>query len=399
MDAYIVDAVRTARGKGNDSGALAGLKPTYLLAQTLRALASRNSLDTSCVTEAVFGCVTQTGDQGTNLAKVALLNAGWADSVPGMTVNRYCASALSALNIAAMHVATHGGAAVGGGVESMSRVPMGSDKGPLVADLEIILSSRLVHMGICADLVATLRGYAREQLDAYACESQRRAAAARREGRFARSLLPVKNAKGEVLLEVDEPVRENTTAERLAGLAPAFADLGAKGADAYVLRFHTEAGEIRHLHTAGNSPATADGASAVLLASEKSAKQNGWVPRARILSFSETSVDPVLGLTGAVDATRIALARAGLTAKDIDLFEVNESFAALMHHYSEEIGVSFDALNVNGGAIALGHAMGATGGTLMATLLDELERRDLKRGVVAICGAAGLAAATVIERV
>ena len=388
MDAYVAAAVRTVRGKGNPAGALAGVKPVHLLSRTLRSLQEKTGLDTSRVEEAFFGCVTQTGEQGGNIGKLALLAAGWSDRVPGVTLNRYCASALSAINLAATTVTARGGLAVAGGVESMSRVPIMSDKSPLSHDLQLILEARLVHIGICADLVATLRGYERAQLDEYACGSQARAAQARRERRA--SLLTIDK------LDHDEPVRENTTLEKLASLQPAFAELGAKGADAYVRKFHPGLASVHHLHTAGNSPATADGASAVLVGSKDALKH---LPvRARILATAEIAVDPVIGLTGAADAAKAVLARAGLDASKIDLYEVNESFAALMLDFMRELGIGLDRLNVNGGAIALGHPMGATGGVLVATLLDELERRKERYGLVAICGAAGLAAATLIER-
>lgn len=398
MSVYIVDAVRTPRGRGNDKGSLKAIKPVDLLAQTLRALAERTHLDTAQVADTLIGCVTQTAEQGTNLAKLAVIAAGWSDAAPGMTVNRYCASGLSALNYAALKAANDAGLAVGGGVEMMSRVPMGMDQGPLTHDVAFQQAALLIPIGIAADTVATQYGFSRADCDAYALASQRRAAQAQDGGRF-RSIIPVVGDNGAALLAADETPRRATTAETLAGLPAAFAEMGAKyGIDALVCR-HYGLAQIDHVHHAGNSPTMADGASAVLLASETALSRHGLAPRARILAMADASIDRTIALTGAVDATRAVLERAGLTAADIDLFEVNESFASLMLHYQRELAVPHDKLNVNGGAIALGHAMGSTGSALVGMVLDELERRDARRAVIAICGAAGLATATLIERV
>ena len=398
MNAYIVDAVRTPRGRGNEKGRLAGVKPAHLLAQTLQALAARNKLDTASVNDVVIGCATQTRDQGTGIGKVGVLVAGWADSVSAVTINRYCASGLSAVHFAALQADYNDALAVGGGVESMSRVPMLSDKGPLFFDEEVMREARSVHMGLSADAVATMHGFSRADCDAYAVQSQQRAAAAREAGYFRGALVPVKAADGSVLLEQDENIRPATSLESLGGLPPAFAEMGAKGADQFMKGHFGIAGDIVHVHHAGNSPATADGASAVLVGSERAIVRAGLRPRARIVATADVSIDPVMMLTGAADATQRALERAKLSVKDIALFEVNESFAALMLHYQKVLGIGADRLNVNGGAIALGHAMGATGGSLVGTVLDELERRGERYGVVAICGAAGVAVATVIER-
>lgn len=388
--AVIIDAVRTPRGRGNAKGALAGVKPVDLLAAPLRALAERNGLAGRRIEDGIFGCVTQTGEQGANIGKLALIAAGYADAVPGLTVNRYCASGLSAVGLAALLAVASDGLALAGGVESMSRVPMASDKGPLTHDFDFQKAAHLVPIGISADAVATLEGFSRADVDAYAAESQRRAVAAREARRF--SLVPVAG------LSADETPRAGTTAETLAALAPAFAEMGEKyGLDAAIMA-HTGLARVDHVHHAGNSPAMADGASAVLVASEAAARREGFTPRARILGMAELSVDRVLALTGAVDASRAALARAGLTPADIDLFEVNESFAALALHYARHMGIGLERLNVNGGAIALGHAMGSTGAALLGTALDELERKGKRRAVIALCGAAGLASAMVIER-
>lgn len=394
--ALIIDAVRSPRGRGNDKGALRGIAPADLLAGQLQALAARTGLDTSQVGDLVMGCVSQVGEQGANVAKLAAIRAGWSDAVPALSINRYCASGLSAVQLAALQALSADGLAVGGGVESMSRVPMASDQGPLTHDAAFQARAQLVHIGLAADAVASLEGFGRQDCDAYALASQQRAASALAQGAF-QSVVPVVH-EGQTVLDRDETPRPQTTAEGLAGMQPAFAGLGAThGLDDFLCR-HLGLPAMQHVHHAGNSPAPADGASAVLVASPDAARRHGLRPRARILACADASVDRTLALTGAVEATRRALDRAGLGVQDIDLFEVNESFAALMLHYMKHLGLGAERLNVNGGAIALGHAMGATGGSLLGMLLDELERRQARRGVVAICGAAGLAAAMVVER-
>lgn len=398
MSALIIDALRTPRGRGNPKGALAGIKPAELLAQPLRALAGRHGFDTAEVSDVVVGCVTQTGQQGANVGKMATLLAGWSDAVSSVTINRYCASGLSAVQFAAWQALANDGLAVGGGVEMMSRVPMASDQGPLTHDSELQQATQLVPIGIAADAVATLEGFSRADCDAYALASQQRAMQAREQG-WLRSLVPVSGGAGQTLLARDETPRAGTTLESLAQLSPAFAALGQdQGYDAMLCRRHGLAA-LDHVQHAGNSPAMADGASAVLLASPGAAQRLGLRARGRILAVADAGADHTLALTGAVDATRRLLQRAGLTVADIDLFEVNESFAALMLHYMRHLGVDHARLNVNGGAIALGHAMGSTGSALLGTALDELERRGARRAVVAICGAAGLAVAMLIERV
>lgn len=388
--AVIIDALRTPRGRGNAKGALAGVKPVDLLAAPLSSLMDRHGL-TFPLTDAVFGCVTQTAGQGANIGKLALIAAGFGDDVPGLTVNRFCASGLSALRIAAQAALADDGVAIAGGVESMSQVPMASDNGALTHDRDFQASAGLIPIGLAADAVATLEGFTRADLDGYAAESQARAARARANGRFA-SLVPVGG------LKVDETPRPGTTAVALAAMVPAFAEMGEKwGIDARLAKRLGLPG-IEHGHHAGNSPAMADGASVVLVATAAAAARAGLKPRARILATAEVSVDRVMALTGAVDASRAALKKCGLTAKDIDLFEVNESFAGLMMHYLRHMGIGADRLNVNGGAIALGHAMGSTGTALLGTALDELEARGARRALVSACGAAGLASAIVIER-
>lgn len=396
--AYIIDAVRSPRGRGSDKGALKSLKPVDLLAQQLKALQERTGIDTSEVCDGLFGCVTQTADQGSNIGKMALVRAGWSDAVSGLTLNRYCASGLTAVQFAAAQAMANDGVAVAGGIEMMSRVPMASDKGPLTHDLEFQRQTMLVPIGIAADAIATMEGFTREQCDAYALISQQRAIAARDASHF-RSVVPARGEGGTVLLAQDETPRAGTTLESLSALAAAFAEMGQKyGVDALLCKQYGLAA-VNHVQHAGNSPAMADGAAAVLVASKASVERLALRPRARILATADASIDHVLALTGAADATRKALSRAGLTVDDIDLFEVNESFAALMLHYMKHLNVPHEKLNVNGGAIALGHAMGSTGSSLVGMALDELERRGAKRAVVAICGAAGVAVAMVIERV
>jgi acetyl-CoA C-acetyltransferase len=393
----IIEALRTPRGRGNDKGALRSLKPVDLLALQLQDLARKTGIDTAQVQDTIIGCVTQTAEQGANIAKLAVVRAGWHDSVPGLTVNRYCASGLSAVHLAAQQAMAYDSLAVGGGIEMMSRVPMAADKGPLTHDLEFQQQTALVPIGIAADTIATQEGFSRQQCDAYALASQQRAVAALAANRF-RSITPVHDAQGALLLAQDETPRAQTTLETLGSLAPAFAAMGEKyGADALMCQRYGLA-RIDHVQHAGNSPAMADGASAVLLASAGAAARWGLRVRGRILATASVSVDPTLALTGAVPATQQALLRAGLQVQDIDLFEVNESFAALMLHYMKHLNVPHDKLNVNGGAIALGHAMGSTGSALVGMVLDELELRQAKRAVVALCGAAGLAVAMVIER-
>ncbi|MCW5627448.1 MAG: acetyl-CoA C-acyltransferase [Rhodoferax sp.] len=399
--AYIADTVRTPRGRGNDKGSLKPVKPAELLAQALRALAERTALDTAQVSDAVFGCVSQTGDQGASVGTMALPLAGWNDAVGAVTINRYCASGLSATHFAALQ-ALHGDTlAVGGGVEMMSRVPMGSDQGPLTHDRALQVQAQLVPIGIAADAIATQRGYSRARLDAYAAQSQQRAGAAAERG-MPRSMVAVTAADGSTLLARDENVRPGTTEQSLAALPAAFAEWGAKGGDqgwdALLCRRYGLAA-ITHVHHAGNSPAMADGAAAVLVGSRGALERSGLVPRARILGFADTGSDRTLALTGTVDAARLALQRAGLRPGDIDLFEINEGFAAMALHFMDEMAVPHDRLNVNGGAIAIGHAMGATGAAMVGVMLDALEARDARYGCLSICGAAGVASAMVVERI
>lgn len=398
--AIIAEAVRTPRGRGNDKGSLKSLKPAELLAQALVALASRSGVDTGLVNDAIFGCVSQTGEQGSSVGTLALPLAGWSDRVSAVTLNRFCASGLSATNFAALQALYGDTLALGGGIEMMSRVPMGSDQGPLTHDLALQAQARLVPIGIAADAIATQRGYTRAQLDAYAASSQQRAAAAAARGRPP-SMMPVTGADGQLLLDRDENIRPATTAESLAVMQPAFAQWGAKGGDAgwdaqLCRRYQLPA--IHHVHHAGNSPAMADAAAAVLVGSPAAVERAGLRGRARILGLADIGSDRILALTGTVDAARLALQRAGLRPADIDLFEINEGFAAMALHFMDDMQVDADRVNVNGGAIAIGHAMGCTGAALVSVLIDELERREQRYGCIAICGAAGVASAMVIER-
>ena len=398
--AIIAEAVRTPRGKGNDKGSLKSLKPAELLAQALVALASRSGVDTALVNDAIFGCVSQTGEQGSSVGTLALPLADWSDRVSAVTLNRFCASGLSATNFAALQALYGDTLALGGGIEMMSRVPMGSDQGPLTHDLALQAQARLVPIGIAADAIATQRGYTRAQLDAYAASSQQRAAAAAARGRPP-SMMPVTGADGQLLLDRDENIRPATTAESLAVMQPAFAQWGAKGGDAgwdAQLCRRYQLPVIHHVHHAGNSPAMADAAAAVLVGSPAAVERAGLRSRARILGLADIGSDRMLALTGTVDAARLALQRAGLRPADIDLFEINEGFAAMALHFMEDMNVDHARVNVNGGAIAIGHAMGCTGAALVSVLLDELDRRGLRYGCISICGAAGVASALVIER-
>jgi acetyl-CoA C-acetyltransferase len=395
--AIIVEALRTPRGRGNDKGALKNIKPVDLLAQALSALAQRTAIQTSQVSDAFIGCVTQTADQGANIAKLALIKAGWDDAVPGLSINRYCASGLSAVHLAAQQAMSEDGLAVGGGVEMMSRVPMASDKGPLTHDFDFQMQTGLIPIGIAADIIATQEGFDRQQCDHYALASQQRAVASRDRG-IAPSMISIQDESGAQVLAQDETPRANTSLESLAAIQPAFAGMAEKfGIDKLMCqRFGLP--HINYVQHAGNSPAMADGASAVLVASPGAVARWGLTARAKILATATVSADRTLALTGAVQATQLALAQAHLKVEDIDLFEVNESFAALMLHYMKHLNVPHSKLNVNGGAIALGHAMGSTGSALVGIALDELERTDKRLAVVSLCGAAGLAVAMVIER-
>ncbi|WP_204114509.1 acetyl-CoA C-acyltransferase [Shimia biformata] len=392
----IIEAIRTPRGKGKPTGALASVKAVDLLGGLCNTLRERHSGIENQVDDALFGCVTQVKDQGSNVGKVALMRANWPATVPAATINRFCASGLTAVNQMAAQASINDTITLAGGVEMMSRTPMFSDEGAMFADKDVARSVGSVHPGLGADLVATQHDISRADCDAYAVLSQNRAEAARKAGRY-KSIIPVKDSTGAVILDQDETIRAGVTAEVLSRLEPAFAAMGSKGGDARLMELFPELSRIDHVHHAGNAPAMADGAALVLLASEAAAQAHGLTPRGRILATAEANV--AITQTGAVDATRKALLRAGLTPGDIDLWEVRDSFAAVTLHYVRALGIDLDRFNVNGSSIALGHPMGATGAMLIGSMLDEMELRGSRYGVAAIAGAAGVATATVVERV
>ena len=398
--AMIFDAVRTPRGKGKKDGSLHEVKPVDLLAGLLTKLQKRHDFDPAQLDDVVMGVVSPVGEQGSVIAKTAALKAGWDFRVAGMQINRFCASGLEAVNIAAQKVASGWeDMVVAGGVESMSRVPIGADGGAWAQDPETNFATSFVPQGIGADLIATLAGWSREDVDRFALTSQQRASAAQAAGHFDRSVLSVDDSIGLAVLERDEFIKPRTTLEGLGSLKLAFDALGAMGFDAVALARYPQVERIRHVHTAGNSSGIVDGAAAVLIGSEAKGREMGLTPRGRIVATALSGADPTIMLTGPMPATRKALAKAGLTIDDIDLFEVNEAFAAVPMRFMLELGVPHEKVNVNGGAIALGHPLGATGAMLVGTLLDELERRQLKRGLVTLCVGGGMGIATIIERV
>ena len=400
-DAYIYDAVRTPRGK-NRGGALNGTKPVELAVQLIDAILERNpGLDPALIDDVVLGVVSPVGEQGGDIARTASLLSELPESVPGVQLNRFCSSGLEAVNIAAQKVASgFEDWVLAGGVESMSRVPLGSDGSIFALDSGEAPDIPFVPQGVSADLIATLEGFSREDVDAYAARSQERADAAWREGRFARSIVPVRDADGAVLLDHDEHRRPGSTVESLGALPASFAALGEQGGfDEIALQRYPEAGRIEHVHGPGNSSGIVDGASLLLVGSLAAGAAAGLTPRARILATAVVGSEPVIMLTGPTPATLKALDRAGLDASDIDLFEVNEAFAAVVMKWQRDLGIPDDRVNANGGAIALGHPLGATGGMILGTLLDELERRDLRRGLATLCVGSGMGIATIIERV
>ncbi len=399
-EAYIFDALRTPRGKGKKDGALYSVKPVQLVAGLLNALQTRNSLDTSQVDDIVLGCVTPVGDQGADIAKTAAMVADWDVSVAGVQLNRFCASGLEAVNLGAMKVRSgFEDLVVVGGVESMSRIPMGSDGGAWVMDPETNIHCNFVPQGIGADLIATLEGFSRTDVDAFALRSQQKAARASADGSFAKSLIPVADQNGIVLLDHDEFIRGDSTLEGLGKLKPSFEMMGQMGFDATALRVYSHVERIEHVHTPGNSSGIVDGAALMLIGSAAKGKELGLKPRARIVATAVTSTDPTIMLTGPAPATRKALAKAGLAIDDIDLFEVNEAFASVVMKFMKDMGVTEDKVNVNGGSIAMGHPLGATGCAILGTLLDELEKRQLRYGLATLCVGGGMGIATIIERV
>ena len=401
-DCYIYDAVRTPRGKGRlKDGALAEVTPIQLVSTVLAALVARGEFASVLIEDVILGCVEPVGEQGANIGRLAALAAGYDQSVPGLQINRYCASGLEAVNIAAAKIkAGHADVVVAGGVESMSRVPMGTAGGAWASDPSLAFPTFFVPQGVSADLIATLYGHGREDVDAFAVESQRRAAAAWEGGYFKKSIVPVKDVIGVTLLERDEHMRPGTTVTDLAALAPAFQQMGESyGFDAVAMQRYPEVEKIAHVHHAGNSSGIVDGASAVLLGSKAAGKKLGLKPRAKVVTSVSVGSEPCIMLTGPSIASKKALERAKMKTSDIDLFEINEAFASVCLLFMEEMGIDAAKTNVNGGAIAMGHPLGATGGMLLGTVLDELERRNKSNALVTLCVGAGMGTATIIERV
>jgi acetyl-CoA C-acetyltransferase len=398
-DAYIYEAIRSARTRAKDTGGLHDLTPHELLKQLYDHLLERTGLNPELIGDVILGCVTQHGEQGANIAKTSALYAGLPAHVGGLTVNRFCSSGIDAISIAALKVAAgQEQAVIAGGVEMMSRVPMLADQAPAFMDPKFAARCQMLMMGSGADLIASLHGVTREQADAIALESQQRAAHAQQAGYFS-SIVPIENPKKDMTVIEDECIRGAITPEQLAELPAAFAELGAKGVDQAQLAGYSELTEISHVHTAGNSPAMCDGAAALLIGDAELGEQLGRQPRARIVAAASACGDPLQVLSGCVNATQRLLADQDLAADAVDLFELHEAFAATTIKAREDLGISGDKLNVNGGVIALGHPMGATGAIMAGTLLDEMERQDLKTGVVAASGAGGSGSALLLERV
>ncbi len=399
-EAYIYDAVRTPRGKGKKDGSLHQATPVWLLRTLLQALQARNRLDTSLVDDLVLGCVTPVGEQGADIARTAVLDADWSQTVAGVTQSRFCASGLESVNLATAKIMSGmEDMVVAGGVESMSRWAMGSDGGAWVMDPRVNSGTAFVPQGISADLIATLEGFGRQDLDAFAAESHRRAAQAQAEGRFARSIVPVTDINGMVMLDRDETVRPGTSVESLAKLNPSFEMMGGMGFDATALDKYTTIEKIQHHHHAGNSSGIVDGAALMLLGSKAAGEKAGLKPRAKVRMCAVIGSEPTIMLTGPTPAVRKALAKAGMAVSDIDLWEVNEAFATVPMKTARDLGVSLDRVNVNGGAIAMGHPLGATGAIILGTVLDELERTGQSTALATLCVGAGMGIATIIERV
>ncbi len=399
-EAFIYDHVRTPRGKGKKDGSLHQAAPVWLLRTLLQALQQRLQLDTALVDDVVLGCVTPVGEQGADIARTAVLDAEWAQSVAGVTQSRFCASGLESINLAAAKVKSGWeDLVVAGGVESMSRWAMGSDGGAWVMDPRVNQKTGFVPQGVGADLIATLEGWDRADVDAFALRSHQRAAAARAEGHFKRSIVPVKDIAGLLMLAEDETIRANTTLEAMAKLDASFAAIGQMGFDATALRKYTTVERIHHMHHAGNSSGIVDGAALMLIGNAEAGRKAGLTPRARIRSAAVIGSEPTIMLTGPTPACLKALSKAGMKADDIDLFEINEAFAVVPMKTARDLGVSLDRVNVNGGSIAMGHPLGATGCIILGTLLDELERRNLNTGLATLCVGGGMGIATIIERV
>jgi acetyl-CoA C-acetyltransferase len=400
-DAFIYDAVRTPRGRGKTDGSLHEVTALNLAAQTLAAVRDRNKLDPALIDDVVLGCVDPVGEAGGDIARAAALVAGLGDGVPGVQINRFCASGLDAVNFAAAQVMSgQHEMTIGGGVESMSRVGIGASGGAWPVDPSIAVATYFLPQGISADLIATKYGFSRDDVDAYAVESQKRAAKAWDEGRFKKSVVPVKDVNGLTILAKDEHMRPATTMQTLAALQPSFVQMGdMAGFDAVAVQRYPEVEAVNHVHTPGNSSGIVDGAAAVLIGSKAAGKAAGLKPRARIRQFANIGSEPSIMLTGPIPVSEKVLKRAGMTKRDIDLWELNEAFASVVLRYMQALNISHDKMNVNGGAIAMGHPLGATGAMILGTVLDELERRDKETALITLCIGVGMGTATIIERV
>jgi acetyl-CoA C-acetyltransferase len=399
-DCYIYDAVRSPRGRGKKDGALHTVTALELATQVLRALAARNNIGKTHIDDVVLGCVDPVGEEGADIARAAVLNADFDVRVPGVQINRFCASGLEACNmIAGQIMSGQSDLGIGGGVESMSRVTMGASGGAWPTDPALAIKAYFMPQGVSADLIATLDGFSRADVDAFAVESQKRTANAWKNGYFKNSVIPVKDMLGQTILDRDEHPRPDSTMQSLGALKASFADMGAYSFDAVAIQRYPQVEAINHVHHAGNSSGIVDGASAVLLGTKEVGAALGKKPRARVKAFASIGSEPAIMLTGPADVNKKVLKRAGMDIKDIDLVEMNEAFAAVVLHYMREMGLSPDKVNVNGGAIAMGHPLGATGGMILGTLLDEMERRNLSTGLVTLCVGSGMGTATIIERV
>ncbi len=400
-DAFIYDHVRTPRGRGKADGLLHEVTALNLATQALTAIRDRSELDPALLDDVVLGCVDPVGEAGGDIARAAALTAGFGDGVPGVQINRFCASGLDAINFAAAEVMSgQHDMTIGGGVESMSRVGIGASGGAWPVDPSIAVKTYFLPQGISADLIATRYGFSRDDVDAYAVESQKRAAAAWDEGRFKHSVVPVKDVNGITILAKDEHMRPTTTMQSLAALQPSFVQMGEMGGfDAVAVQAHPEIEAVNHVHHAGNSSGIVDGAAAVLIGNKKSGRRAGLKPRARIRAFANIGSEPAMMLTGPIDVTRKVLKKSGMNLDDIDLVEINEAFASVVLRYQQALDLDPAKVNVNGGAIAMGHPLGATGAMILGTVLDELERRDLSTALVTLCIGAGMGTATIIERV
>ena len=400
-DAFIYDHLRTPRGRGKVDGALHEVTALNLASQALAGIRERSALDPKLVDDVVLGCVDPVGEAGGDIARAAAITAGYGNSVPGVQINRFCASGLDAVNFAAAQIMSgQHDMAIGGGVESMSRVGIGAAGGAWAVDPSIAVAHYFLPQGISADLIATKYGFSRDDVDAYAVESQKRAATAWEEGRFSRSVMPVKDVNGLTILAKDEHMRPGTTMQSLAALQPSFVQMGELGGfDAVAIQAHPEVEYVNHVHHAGNSSGIVDGAAAILIGNKETGQKSGLKPRARIRAFANIGSDPALMLTGPIDVTKKVLKTAGMKLADIDLIEINEAFASVVLRFLQAFSLDMSKVNVNGGAIALGHPLGATGAMILGTLVDELERRNLSTGLVTLCIGAGMGTATIIERV